>query len=163
MYQTRTLQADLRMLRNRNLPKRAFCFSSRTLQKVETLRQIMSRLEDDKIKQDIIDNISSYIKNEYGQDVPSSIIWIDSPKNPSFKEATQCIIKSEGADNNYILLRDVFATDDWVRAFSENKWQGFVYTLPEYCSIVADASQKIFEEIFDTEFNIFAIRLCKIA
>lgn len=90
------------------------------------------------------------------------MIWIDSPNNPSFKEATQCIIKSEVASNNYILLRDVFATDDWVRAFSENKWQGFVYTIPEHCDVVAKASQDIFEQIFQTKFNVFAKRLCKI-
>lgn len=152
----------LEMLLNRNLPKRAFCFSPRTLKDVYMLREIMSHLEDDKIKQDIIENISSYIKSNYGQQVSSNMIWIDSPNNPSFKEATQCIIKSEGASNNYILLRDVFATDDWVRAFSENKWQGFVYTIPEHCDVVAKASQDIFEQIFQTKFNVFAKRLCKI-
>lgn len=152
----------LKMLQNRDLPKRAFCFSPRTLEEVHMQREIMVYLEDDKIKQDIIENISTYIKNKNGKNVPSSIIWIDSPKNPSFKEATQCIIKSEGASNNYILLRDVFPTDDWVRAFSENKWQGFVYTMPEYCSLVAEASQDIFEQIFQTKFNTFAKRLCKI-
>lgn len=153
---------NLSMLKNRNIPKRAFCFSSRTLKNVSDLQKIMAVLEEDEKRQAIIDNISSYIRNNLNSDVPNYEIWIDSPKNPKFKEATQCIIKSEGSENNYLLLRNVFPTDDWVRAFSENKWQGFVYTLPENCEVVSAASKYVFENVFEIEFNDLSNKLCKI-
>jgi len=156
------LSEYLLMLKNRTLPKRAFCFSSRTMQEIWKVRVIMLELKKEDIKQDIIKNISLYIREKYKEDVPIDKIWIDSPSTPKFKEGPQCIIKSEGSKNNYILLCDVFPTDEWVRAFSENKWQGFVYTMPEYCKRVAEASKFVFEKIFNTKFNDFATKLCKL-
>ena len=72
------------------------------------------------------------------------------------------MIKSDGSEQGYISLRDVFPADDWVLAFSENKWQGFVYTMPENCREVSEASKHVLEQVFDTEFNSFATKLCKI-
>jgi len=153
---------QLHMFKNRNLPKRAFCFSSRTLEDRTALQNIMSKFDDREFKNDVIANIALYIRDNLGKDVQQNEIWIDSPKNPKFKEATQCLIKTDGSENGYLLLRDVFPTDDWVRAFSENKWHGFVYAMPENCNEVAIASKIVLEAIFDTKFNPFATRLCKI-
>lgn len=157
------LMKQLNMFRNRSLPKRAFCFSRRTLVNSGMLNDIMSMFEDVEFRKDIITVISQHIEESTGHYIPENEIWLDSPQNPKFKEATQCIIKSVGSDNGYITLRDVFPTDDWVRAFSENKWRGFVYTLPENCNYVAEASKYVFEEVFQTEFNSYATELCKIA
>jgi HD superfamily phosphohydrolase len=153
---------QLRMLKNRILPKRAFCFSSRTLKDISIQRKIMSQFEKKEFKKDVIANIASYVRKNLNRKIHNYEIWIDSPKNPKFKEATQCLIKSEGSENNHLLLRDVFPTDDWVRAFSENKWQGFVYAMPDKCHDVAIASKYVLEEVFQTEFNSFATKLCKI-
>jgi hypothetical protein len=150
------------MFKNRLLPKRAFCFSSRTLDTVEKQKDMMVKFEDEEFKTNIIANIAYYIKNNLNKEVKESEIWIDSPQNPKFKEAIQCLIKCEGALNNYIILREVFPIDDWVRAFSENKWQGFIYTMSENCKEVAIASKCILEEIFEVKFNEFATKLCKI-
>ena len=125
------------------------------------MSDIMSHFEDEEFKNNVINNISD-VTGKFGKTVCAEMIWIDSPKNPSFKEATNCIIKSSGSPKDYIILRDVFPTDDWVRAFAENKWQGFVFTMPGYCEIVAAASKIVFEEIFDTTFNEFSTLLCKI-
>jgi len=156
------VEKQLYMMKTRMLPKRAFCFSSRTLDDTSKQRTIMERFEDRDFKRDIIANIALYVKEELGHEIEAHDIWIDSPKNPKFKEATQCLIKSEGSENNYLLLSDVFPTDDWVRAFSENKWQGFVYTIPESCQHVAIASKYVLEEVFQAKFNSFATKLCKI-
>jgi hypothetical protein len=154
---------QLGKIRNRILPKRAFCFSSRTMENVSVQKEIMSGLENTEFRDDIISNIVIYIKDNMGHEISEDEIWIDAPKNPKFKEATQCLIKSEGSnENNYIFLRDVFPTDDWVRAYSENKWKGFVYAMPENCKDVAKASKYVFEGIFETKFNLFATKLCKI-
>jgi hypothetical protein len=122
----------------------------------------MEKLERKEFKDDIIAHISEHIKNRFNKDVPVSDIWIDSPNNPKFKEAKHCLIKSEGSENGYISLREVFPTDDWIRAFSENKWQGFVYSMPHYCWEVSEASKYVLEQVFDAEFNLFATKLCKI-
>ena len=123
----------------------------------------MEKLGSKDFRTNIVANIEAYIKEKLGYDeIKEHEIWIDSPKNPKFKEATQCLIKSEGSKNNYLLLSDVFPTDDWVKAFSENKWQGFVYTTPEHCNYVAIASKHVLESVFNTTFNVFAFKLCKI-
>ena len=156
------VEMQLSMLKNRVIPKRAFCFSSRTLDDVSKQGIIMDKLQNKKFVKDIIANIALYMRRELKSEIENHEIWIDSPRNPKFKEATQCIIKSEGSKNNYLLLRDVFPTDDWVRAFSENKWQGFVFAMQENCRDVAIASKHVFEKVFDAKFNLFATRLCKI-
>ena len=152
----------LQMIKNRALPKRAFCFSTRTLDDVTALRKIMQTFENQDLKKEVIAHIALYLKEELGHFVQEREIWIDSPSNPKFKEATHCLIKSDGSEDNYIQLCTVFPTDDWVRAFSENKWQGFVYAMPENCRHVAAASKHVFEEVFQTKFNSFASKLCKI-
>jgi len=156
------VQRQLNMLKNRILPKRAFCFSLRTLDDVSMQRKIMQKFEDKEFVKTIIAHIAQYANKELNCEIPEHDIWIDSPSNPKFKEATQCLIKSDGAGNGYLLLSDVFPTDDWVRAFSENKWQGFVYTLPKNRKDVAIASKYVLETVFNTTFNSFATKLCKI-
>lgn len=156
------LNYQLNILKNRVLPKRAFCFSSHTLYNASGLKNIMTNLESEEIKDEIIAIIANYIRYELKHDINNNEIWIDSPAPPKFKEASQCLIKSDSSKDHYISLRDVFPTDDWGRAFSENKWKGFVYTMPENCEYVAKASKYVFEEIFQTKFNQFAIKLCKI-
>ena len=157
------VESQLLMIKNRVLPKRAFCFSSRTLVDASVLRKIMEKFEDSSFKKSVIENIAFYINDKLGHKIKEHEIWIDAPNNPKFKEATHCLIRSEGSEKGYILLRDVFPTDDWVRAFSENKWQGFVYALPENCQYVSVASKYVLENVFQTEFNHFATKLCKIS
>jgi HD superfamily phosphohydrolase len=152
----------LEMLRNRALPKRAFCFSPRTLKDVSKLKTIMTYLENNTYAEEIIEAISNDTERADGTKVGKEYIWLDSPSTPKYKEATQCLIKSEGAPHDVLTLRDVFPVDDWVKAFSESKWQGFVFARPQDCEIVAQASKRVFEELFDTGFNDFAFRLCKI-
>jgi HD superfamily phosphohydrolase len=158
------VERHLGMLKNRIIPKRAFCFSSRTLETEYASSQgkIMSKLEGEEFRDYIVANIVEYIKVTLKEDVDEHEIWIDSPKNPKFKEATQCLIKSEGSKDGYILLREVFPTDDWIRAFAENKWRGFVYAMPDKCRVVAEASKYVLEKVFETKFNSFATTLCKI-
>jgi HD superfamily phosphohydrolase len=156
------IKKQLHMLKNRVIPKRAFCFSSRTLNDVSVMGKIMEKLNEREFKNDLISNIAVYVRKKLNSDIKKHEIWIDSPKNPKFKEATQCLIRSEGTENGYILLREVFPTDDWVKAFSENKWQGFVYAMSENCQNVAIASKYVLEEVFQTKFNSFATKLCKI-
>jgi len=156
------VKKQIHMVKNRILPKRAFCFSSRTLDKASEQRKIMQKFEEREFKKNIIAHIASYIKNKLGREIQEHDIWIDSPNNPKFKEATQCLIKSDGSENNSLTLSEVFPTDAWVRAFSENKWQGFVYAMPENCQDVAVASKHILESVFQTTFNQFATKLCKL-
>ena len=153
---------QLDKLKNRMLPKRAFCFSSRTLKNAYAQSTIMEGLEKNEFKDEIIAHIANYVRKKLKHEISENDIWVDSPENPKFKEATQCLIKNEGSGKNYISLRAIFPTDDWVRAYSENKWKGFVYTFPENRRDVAKASKYVFENVFETKFNSFAEKLCKI-
>lgn len=156
------IKEQLVNMKNRILPKRALCFSSHTIENTAVLKDIISFLEDKDTRQNIILNIVKYVKDVFKHEVKENEIFIDVPKPPTFKEATQCLIKSEGSKNNYILLQTVFPTDAWVRSFSENKWRGFVYAMPEKCKYVTKASKHVFEEVFKVKFNKFAEELCKL-
>ena len=158
------VKKQLDRLKNRILPKRAFCFSLCTIKSEKTFSQkeIMKGLKNDEFKKNIISKIAEYSKNELKHEVSEDEIWIDSPKNLKFKEGAQCLVKSEGSPNDYIHLSDVFPTDEWVKAYSENRWKGFVYAMPENCSYVARASRYVFEAVFQIEFNQFAEKFCKI-
>jgi len=152
----------LDMLEKRVLPKRAFCVSCRTLADVKNLEKMMEAMKNPDFQKGTIRQIAEKVRMFSGREIEPEYIWIDFPTPPKFKEATECLIKSEGSKDNCITLRDVFSTDDWVRAFSQNKWQGFVFTLPEYCEDVSKASRAVFSEIFEDAFNDFSMKLCKI-
>lgn len=161
-----SVESRLCMFKSRQLPKRAFCFSVRTLkpEKKKCIGNIIKSLDDKTVLTDLKQLIVAEVND--GVSVVPAIsedkIWIDSPFTPKFGEANECIVENPGTNEDCLVLSDLFPIDEWVRAFSENKWKGFVYTLPEYCEAVAKASKVIFEEAFDAEFNEFAFEYCKI-
>ena len=71
-------------------------------------------------------------------------------------------IKSLGTDKGFIQLRDVIPVDDWVKAFEENKWKGYVFSLPELQSVVYEATKTALYDIYNLEVNKFARLYCKI-
>jgi hypothetical protein len=59
-------------------------------------------------------------------------------------------------------LNNIFPIDEWVKAFSQNKWNAYVFTMPEYCSAVSDISRAVFEELFEITLNEYAWLICKL-
>lgn len=150
-------------LLNRSLPVRAFCFSARSLNDKTKLNMIMEVLSDESRLSSIEDAIvqkSTGLLNTTSLDVLD--VWIDSPKAPSFAEGVNCLVSGTGDDKKDTVLRDIFQTEDWHRAFTEYKWRGFVYTIEPYKEIVYRASKEVFEELFDVEFNKESALMSKI-
>lgn len=151
-------------LSKRNLPKRALVISAKTIEKanLDKLQKIMSFCKEPA-------NVSAMKRaiaekaQEMGSDVTEYDIWIDIPDAPTFKEGVKWPIKSEGEEKGYIRLRDLFPVDDWVRAFSENKWKGYVFSRPQYRDVVHMAARHVLEEVFEAKFNSFSYHLCKIS
>lgn len=153
-------------LMRRELPKRALAISQKTIansgdegdnliEDIMSLRHTPDKLED--LRQAIAEETRAM-----NQPVPPEEIWIDIPANPQFKEGTEWPVKDIGTGKGYKRLREIFPVDDWTRAFSENKWHGFVFTRPQYQEVVCRAARKVFEEVYDIKFNEYAWLLCKI-
>ncbi len=149
----------INMLRNRILPKRAFCVSPRTLENPAALGRIISAFSDEDIRSTVINEICSYSADKLSHEIPSEFLWLDFPPHAVFKEAPQCIIKNS---DGYLPLNEIFPVDDWVRSFSESKYHGFVYTMPEHRSAASQAAKAVLEGTFNVKFNDFAFSLCKL-
>ena len=100
--------------------------------------------------------------NTLGSKVQEEEIWIDLQPGPNFKEAILCPIKSRGEPSGHILLHDVLPVDDWVKAFSQNKWNGYIFTKPEKRTIVYKAAKKVVNDAFEIKLNRFSGHLAKI-
>ena len=163
----------LQNLKKRKIPKRALVISARTIgMGLENLRDIMN-LAEGSIEptngiagEDYIDAITTTIAErvleKYNLDIRDQI-WIDIPNAPRFKEAITCVIKNYSTTTPYLTLSNVFPIDEWVKAFSQNKWNAFVFTMPEYCKEVSEVSKMVFEELFNIKFNEYALSICKIS
>ncbi|TYO94789.1 HD domain-containing protein [Desulfallas thermosapovorans] len=150
-------------LLNRNLPKRALAISGRTVTKetVNNLWKLMRLYENPKEMKSIREKIADEAKKTEAR-ITYKDIWLDMPKIAKFKEGDQWAIKSEGHDKGYLTLHDLFPVDQWVKAFSQNKWMGHVYTYQQYREVVHKASKKVIEDEYDIKFNDFSYICCKI-
>lgn len=149
------------VLLNRQLPKRALAISGRTIKDSrENLAELMALTPSQNLL--LRETIVEEIRKEHSQ-ITIDDIWVDLPSIPKFKEGALWPIKTFTSGTDYILLRDVFPVDDWTKAFSENKWQGHIFTWPQYTNEVNIAATKVIEEAFAIKFNDFAHSLCKIS
>lgn len=77
------------------------------------------------------------------------------------KEGDRWSIKIEGEPLGYLTLREFFPIDQWVKAFSENKWVAHVFTWECFRESVNRASKKIIEAEYGIQLNEFATIGCK--
>lgn len=152
-----------RDLCDRRLPKRAAVISRRTVtpESQRNLRDFMKLHEVPERIALLRDVIIEIAANQYGVCIPANQLWVDVPREPEFDEAMKWPIISSGSESGYVSLRSVMPVDDWVRAFAENKWQGYVFTRPEYRAVVHQASTVAFREVFGIELNEYSRILCK--
>lgn len=135
--------------------------STRTIESGrENLQRLMSSCSNPEGIRNLREAISEATQS-MGDRVEPEEIWVDLPEGPKFKEAIECPIKSVGEENGYTLLRSVFPVDDWSKAFSENKWRGYVFSRPEKREIVHRATKQVLKEAFDIRTNKFSLILCK--
>ncbi len=147
----------------RNLPKRAMVLSHKTVTKETSkeLGNVMQLYERPDWEYSLREAIAETACTK-GHAISANDIWIDMPRGPSFKEGVEWPIKSLGTDKGFIQLRDVIPVDDWVKAFEENKWKGYVFSLPELQSVVYEATKTALYDIYNLEVNKFARLYCKI-
>lgn len=53
-------------------------------------------------------------------------LWVAVPEQPSLREATQTLAVLPG-EREPVKLNDIFPLDGWLRAFSDNKWKGYIF------------------------------------
>jgi len=150
-------------LRNRRLPMRALVLSRKTTEtNSKNILEVVIMPDKNEGLDTLKKAISAAAYEILGKVVPEEEIWIDLQPGPNFKEATLCPIKSIGEKQNYIKLHEVLPVDDWVQAFSQVKWSGYIFTRPEHREIVYEASKIVLEAAFDIKLNDFSRFLCKI-
>ncbi len=145
----------------RKLPKRALTISRKTTDtNIEYVLEIAKVNDDPEQLEAFVDAISDYTSH-FGKKVPKEEIWVDLQKGPTFEEAILCPIKSVGESSGYITLHAVLPVDDWVSAFSQNKWSGYIYTRPENRKVIYQSAVKVIEEAYEIKLNDFAKILSK--
>lgn len=154
------LQSLLARIKNRHLFKRALVISKKTV--VSDYADHLSEITRLGMKPENVRLIREAIFELVREKCNCTIsdIWVDLPEAPSFKEGSNCLVRipgSQGAEP----LRNIFPTDKWVMAFSEYKWQGYVFCPPEIREIVHEASKQVCEDAFGIKFNQYAKILCK--
>ena len=157
---SKEIEEKIKMLRFRSLYKRALVISKNTIEKstINNWNQITKLYEmPDKLYK-LREAIYEKVKDSC--DCSIEDIWVDIPKPPSFKEGSECLIKLAGTTKT-IRLRDVFPIDEWTTAFTENKYQGFVFSTNRIRENVHKAAKEVFKDIFDVEFNENAYILCQ--
>ncbi len=145
--------ADLKAnFQNRVIPKRALVISHKNNNPdhKNSFEKFMNLYDDhakqDKIKQEIIKRIEGISKHNF-----NGKIWLDIPNTPKFKEAITTKITDTGAET--ITLKDLFPIDDWVNAYSQNKWKAYVFCQEEYIKEVEEASKFILKELYNLQFE----------
>jgi HD superfamily phosphohydrolase len=146
----------------RRLPKRAMVISSKTVtpDTLPCLGDLMALYEKPDLIAQVRESIADRCK-QAGQDVSRADIWVDIPSGPKFKEGKDWPIKSPESVGGFVRLRDMMPVEDWVRAFSENKWRGYVFTRPEYREPVFEATRATLRELFSIEVTPYSRVLCK--
>lgn len=147
-------------LTNRRLPKRALVLSRKTTaQDPADLLGLVKACERDMIS---LRKAISKVTATNGEPVSADEVWIDLRDGPSFEEAVLCPIKSIGEKGDYIELREVLPVGDWVKAFSQVKWTGYVFSYPNDRKAVYNATKELLRNVFNIELNEFAWKLCKV-
>lgn len=157
-----------RDLTMRELPKRALVISMLAIEEgIGNLGELMTRCEEprevDDLRKAIAEEANKCKSSLVGTTILPGDILIDMPEEPKFKEAMLCPIINHAYAKGYTELREVFPVDDWVRAFTQNKWRGYIFTKLDYIEPVHHAAQKVIREIFGIKLKKDLARMmCKL-
>lgn len=72
-------------------------------------------------------------------------LWVAVPEQPSLREATQTLALLPG-DREPVKLNDIFPLDGWLRAFSDNKWKGYVFGPSKLQKEISGAAAEVLED-----------------
>ncbi len=145
------LQSQIDALKRRQLLKRALVISHKTAKSnLENLLKKGDNPTDLRAVAKLIAKDSKLKgKCEYYD------IWVDLPETPRFPEPSQCLIRVTSKD--FLDLDKFFPVTEWSDSYAINKWAGFVFGPADLQKTVSEVSQDIFKDVFDIDFNKFAI------
>jgi len=144
------IQPHLRNIRNRFLLKRALVICGDFLDPVnpttvKNYKDFLKMMEEPEKIRDLRILISDEIDGLTEYDV-----WVDFPKPPSLREASQCSIQIKA--DTYKTLDDLFPTSGWLNTYLEHKIRGYVFCPP--IKTLRDQVHKITRKILKNDFNI---------
>lgn len=99
---------------------------------------------------------------EAGQPCLLQEIWVDCPKDPSFKEANETWISPLGEGHEPLPLTDFFQIEKYADQYKQNKWRSHVFCRPEHIEKVSKACVTVFKDEFDIDFEPLAFHLCHV-
>jgi uncharacterized protein len=132
-------------LRNRRLLKRALVITQKTVDDDSDLGELMKYRDE----LDVLRDTAKAIAEEV--DCKHHDVWIELPKNPSFRAPSNYIIKI--TDEDYDTLDNFFPLDKWVESYNANKWRGYVFGPDDLQEEVGEAAQKVLGDLFGLKFN----------
>lgn len=138
--------STLYKLRNRDLLQRCLVLSRETvdnyasegyysLNKLSGSPKLLREL-----RQKIVDALPS------GTSCNVHEVWLCLPEQPSLREASQTLALLPGVQEP-VKLNDIFPLDGWLRAFSDNKWKGYVFAPRHVQTKVRDAAKAVLEDL----------------
>lgn len=133
------LAADLR---RRTLPKRGYVINRYVIEPKRRLGDLLKLQEDPQL----VDVLQKHIAAACPA-VPTESIWLDIPAAPKFAEAIQCPVRCDGTKYGFRKLRRFIPVDAWVRSFSINQWQGYVFTQPEHLEMVFNGTVEVLADM----------------
>lgn len=72
-------------------------------------------------------------------------VWVSLPEQPSLREATQTLALLPG-EREPVKLNDIFPLDGWLRAFSDNKWRGYVFGPAKLQKEISKAAKEVLQD-----------------
>lgn len=156
------IQPLIKNLRNRVLLKRALVICGDFLDPVnpstiKSYGDFLSGMEEPDNVRELRRLISDQIDGLTEYDV-----WVDIPKTPSLREASQCSIQIK--DGHYKTLDELFPTSGWLNTYLEHKMRGYVFCPPFKIKRkqVHLITRKILKDYFDIELTEDCYHQCKI-
>ncbi len=151
----KTLSDIVRRVRMRELPKRAFALNYDSVDSLDgksgkyhiadiadTLRGIIE------LRQEICEEaqkISNMLSSDDGGNIPIDIydVHISIPKTSVAKDLSNAFVVDNRGE--FVRLSEIVRLSDWADAFSYHKWNAYVFSRADICSIVGVASSVVFE------------------
>ncbi len=144
------VQKTISNLLNRKILRRCLVLSRVTIDNYEGSAYELNRLSQSsgllrQLRQKIVDALPN------GTECSVHDIWISLPQQPSLREASQTLVISPVGEIQ--TLNQFFPLDGWLRAFSDNKWRGYVFAPVEIQKEVNSAAKKVFSDVLDIQLN----------
>jgi uncharacterized protein len=139
----RVIRTALDRLAYRELPRRSLVLSRQTIENYEGSSYVLHRLAQAPRE---LRQVRNRIAEELGSSCTVSDIAISLPEQPSLREASQTLAVVPGGGEP-IAVNEMFPLEGWLRAYSDNKWRGYVFAPGELQEAVSKAAASVLAEL----------------